>query len=104
MKSNLVEKLLLDIRCVRLPTPILEHRFHPKRRWRFDLAWIDKKLAVEVDGGTWTNGRHVRGKGYQNDCIKYGAAMELGWNIYRCTGDMVKKGIAINTIEVLYGL
>ena len=31
--------------------PVYEYKFHPTRRWRFDLAWPDKKVAVEVQGG-----------------------------------------------------
>src|SRR5687768_16750315 len=31
----------------------------PARRWRFDFAWPELKVAVECDGGTFTGGRHV---------------------------------------------
>jgi hypothetical protein len=58
-------------------------------------------LAVEVEGGTWAKGRHTRGKGFELDCEKYGEAMVLGWNVYRCTGTMIKNGAAIKTIEKL---
>ncbi|HEY7313861.1 MAG TPA: hypothetical protein VH643_31215 [Gemmataceae bacterium] len=54
-----------------LPPPNREHRFAPPRRWRFDLAWPSLRLALEIEGGTWTGGRHVRGKGYENDREKY---------------------------------
>ena len=27
-----------------------EHKFHPKRRWRLDLANVVKRIAVEVEG------------------------------------------------------
>ena len=32
----------------------------PERRWRSDLAWPDVRVALEIDGGTWVNGRHNR--------------------------------------------
>ena len=51
--------------AVGLAAPIREHRFAPPRRWRFDYAWPDRRLALEVEGGTWTGGRHVRGRGYE---------------------------------------
>ena len=43
-----------------IPVPIFEHKFHDTRRWRFDLAFMDAKLAVEVEGGIWNYGRHNR--------------------------------------------
>ena len=69
-----------------------EYRFHPTRRWRFDFAWPDLKLAAEVEGGTWSGGRHTTGKGFEQDCQKYNAACELGWTVLRGTTTMVKSG------------
>ena len=40
--------LLVEILKSGIPIPIKEYRFHPVRRWRFDLAWKVEKLAVEV--------------------------------------------------------
>jgi hypothetical protein len=42
------------LRAVGLPVPIREHRFAPPRRWRFDYAWPAHRLALEIEGGTWT--------------------------------------------------
>lgn len=39
----------------------LEHRFHPVRKWRFDAAFPVRKIAVEIDGGVFVQGRHMRG-------------------------------------------
>lgn len=90
--------LLLQIRAAGLLMPIEEHRFC-KRRWRFDLAWVDRKLAVEIEGGTWSHGRHVRGKGFQLDCIKYAEALCLGWRVLRVTTAMVNDGTALAYVE-----
>lgn len=91
--------LPLQIRGVGLPRPVEEFRFHAKRRWRFDLAWPDRKLAVEIEGGTWSHGRHTRGKGFRLDCIKYNEALCLGWRVLRVTTGMVNDGTALAYVE-----
>ena len=97
--SELERLLYAQIEQVRIPLPTLEHRFHSVRRWRFDFAWIDHKLAVEVEGATWARGRHTRGGGFEADCEKYNAAVLLGWRVLRFTGGMVEDGRAIKTIK-----
>ena len=91
--------LLLQIRGLGLSKPIEEFRFHPKRRWRFDLAWPDRKLAVEIEGGVYSHGRHTRGKGFTRDCAKYNEAVILGWRVLRVTTGMVNDGTALTFIE-----
>lgn len=70
-----------------IPPHPKEYRFHPTRRWRFDVAWPEHKVAVELEGGVWTRGRHTRGKGYCRDMEKYNAATELGWRLLRFTAN-----------------
>jgi hypothetical protein len=82
-----------------LPAPIREHRFAPPRRWRFDLAWPSLRLALEIEGGTWTGGRHVRGKGYEDDCEKYNAAALAGWIVLRVTTAMLCDGRVLALLE-----
>lgn len=67
----------LDTECV------AEYRFAPPRRWRFDYALPSYKIALEVEGGVWTRGRHVRPKGFINDMEKYNAATVIGWRVLR---------------------
>jgi hypothetical protein len=82
-----------------LPAPCREYRFAPPRRWRFDYAWPDYRLALEVEGGTWSGGRHVRGAGYEKDCDKYNTAALLGWTVLRVTSGMVRDGRALALVE-----
>lgn len=67
-----------------------EYRFNSARRFRFDFAIVDHKIAVEIEGGTWGAGRHVRGAGYRRDCEKYNSAACLGWTVLRYTSDMLR--------------
>lgn len=97
--SALVTALLWQIKAAKLPAPVQEHRFAPPRRWRFDLCWPKKMLAVEVEGGVWTRGRHSRGKGMVADMEKYAEAAIRGWMLIRVSGDMIKSGKALSLIE-----
>lgn len=60
-----------------------EYRFHPVRRWRFDFAIPEEKIAIEIEGGVWTRGRHTRGAGYTADLEKYNTATVMGWRVLR---------------------
>jgi hypothetical protein len=71
-------------RC-HLPSPVIEYRFDPDRRWRFDYAWLAEMVALEVEGGIWTGGRHTRGAGFLRDMEKYNRAVCLGWRVLRTT-------------------
>ena len=91
--------MLFAICAVGLPEPEHEHRFSPPRRWRFDFAWSDRLLAVECEGGTWSEGRHVRGAGFEADCEKYADAALDGWLVLRVTTAMIEDGRALELIE-----
>ena len=82
--------------CLRDFVP--EYRFDLTRRWRFDFADVRRKIAVEIEGGIWVRGKHVRGKGYENDCRKYNAAALQGWTVLRFTPGMVTDGTLERTI------
>ena len=66
---------------------VKEHQFHPVRKWRFDYAIIDLKIAVEVDGAVWVGGRHNRAAGYIADMEKLNTAVSMGWLVLRITTD-----------------
>jgi very-short-patch-repair endonuclease len=75
-----------------------ECSFCPGRRWRFDFAHQASKVAIEIEGGTWSGGRHTRGAGFESDCDKYNVAALLGWTVFRLTPGMINikrlEGIA----------
>jgi len=99
-KSELEQAFLFYVDAINLPEPVREWRFHPVRRWRFDFAWPDRMTAVEVEGGTWSRGRHVRGRGFEADCQKYNAAAVMGWKVLRVTGGMLDRD-ALGFLELL---
>jgi very-short-patch-repair endonuclease len=66
-----------------------EYRFSPDRRWRFDFAHPATRIAIELDGGTWSGGRHVQGAGFAADAEKHNAAMGAGWRVWHLTGEMI---------------
>ena len=110
-------QVLIDqLAAAALPLPVREHRFHPTRKWRLDLAWLDLKLAVEIDGGLYARpvvcpnchqtvrrlvgtrwvvvregGRHTTGRGRENDIEKENEAQLLGWRVLHVTPEQVQK-------------
>lgn len=75
----------------------------PGRRFRFDFVIIGSDLVIEVEGGTWSGGRHTSGVGFRSDCFKYNKALELGYRVLRYTTDMVTKGDAIAQVMEILG-
>lgn len=89
----------VQVRALRLPPPQRGYMFHPKRKWKFDFAWPHAKIAVEIEGGTYLAGRHVRPAGFREDCKKYNAAALLGWTVLRGDTVMVKTAVLLDTVR-----
>jgi len=83
---------LVEGYLTKLPKYEKEIMFHPVRKWRFDYAWTDIKIALEIHGGVFTNGRHTRGKGFTEDKVKMNTAQLLGWIVIEATTAHVKNG------------
>ncbi len=98
-KSMGEEAFALHLKIDRIPKPEREYRFHQTRAFRFDFAWPKVKLAVEIDGGVHNGGRHVRGKGFEQDLIKMNEAILEGWTVLRFSTGQVKQGLAIETLK-----
>lgn len=84
------------------PSWVAEYRFHATRRWRFDFARPDIKLAIEIDGGVWTGGRHSRGAGQVKDMEKGNAAIMEGWQVLHFTPQQVCNGEAYRFCHYLH--
>lgn len=83
----------LKVECVK------EHKFHPVRKWRFDYAIPAHKIAIEVEGGVWTGGRHTSPKGFLNDMEKYNTATIMGWKVLRTIPDKLCTNATLGMIR-----
>jgi len=90
---------LKTLTALKIETPLTEYRFHPTRRWRFDFFFPEAKLALEIEGGIWVNGRHNRASGFLKDAEKYNEAAIMGYSLLRVTWEQVASGDAILLIE-----
>ena len=98
--KSLLERAFLTLcKMEGLPEPESEVRFAPPRRWRFDFAWPEQKVAVECEGGTWIGGRHQTGTGFAKDAEKYNEAALLGWIVLRFTSDQIENGAAMDAVR-----
>jgi very-short-patch-repair endonuclease len=94
---------LLQIHLGEIPnttwTP--EYQFHSDRKWRFDFAELDLRIAIEVEGGIYSGGRHVKGKGFQADMDKLNEATRLGWRVLRFSTEDVMSGKAKDMVRAV---
>ena len=85
-----------------IPLPEREFQFAKPRRWRFDFAWPKYMLAVEIEGGVWSQGRHTRGVGFVADCEKYNTATLMGWRVLRFPTQHATNGYASSVIAEVF--
>jgi len=84
-----------------LPAPVPEYRFHPARKWRIDYYFEanGRRVALEVEGGVWSNGRHTRGSGFLRDMEKYNAISAAGIILLRTTPKELMTNQTIELVE-----
>jgi hypothetical protein len=86
-------KAALHVECVK------EFRFHETRKWRFDYAIPEYRVALEVEGGVWTEGRHTRPRGFLGDMEKYNSAEVMGWMVLRTTPSKLMTSDTIRMLQ-----
>ncbi len=93
--------LVFQLKALKLPPPETQWQFAKPRRWTFDLAWPDRMLACEVEGGIWIRGggRHNRASSFEKDAEKYNEAALKGWAVLRVTTQQVTSGYAVQLLE-----
>lgn len=90
--------LPLKIVAVTIPAPVREHRFDRVRKWRFDFAYPAMRLAIEVQGGIFSRGRHTRGAALLKEYEKLNEAALAGWRVLFVTPQQVQNGEATKLI------
>jgi very-short-patch-repair endonuclease len=66
---------------------------------RFDFALPALKLAIEVQGGIFSRGRHVRPQGYHDDRAKMRKAQAQGWVVFEFTTLDIKDNNLHNVVH-----
>jgi len=56
-------------------------------------------VALEVEGGVWTGGRHTRGAGFIEDMEKYNAAACMGWFVLRIMPKDLYRTATLNMLR-----
>lgn len=73
---------------------IRECQFYTVRKWRSDFYILAHRVLIEIEGGVWVNGRHIRGTGYLADLEKYNTASMMGYRLLRFSIQQVLNGEA----------
>jgi very-short-patch-repair endonuclease len=90
---------VIFLQCLRqagLPEPVRQYRIGPTR---FDLAWPDRRLLVELDGSV-----HRTPEQQRRDARKQNAAVLDGWTVLRFTWDRVQHDTAAVVREITLAL
>ena len=82
---------------------LAEYQFAKPRRWRFDYALVKPQIAIEIEGGAYSGGRHTRGSGFVGDMEKYNRAVVLGWRVLRYTPQQFDAGAWVNDLQFMKG-
>jgi hypothetical protein len=91
--------LLTQLKLAGLPAPEAERPVVDGRRYRWDYCWPVARLAVDVQGGVWTRGHHLRGRGYVSDCEKLALGVLCGWRVLWVPTDWIRNGKALQVIR-----
>ena len=86
------ERLLYEILNESYPNEwVSEFKGISGRKFRFDAANPEKKIAIEIEGGLWMYGRHNRPLGMIQDLEKYNLAVVEGWKVLRYAPETLRK-------------
>ena len=93
--SHLEDEYLFQIRAAGIPLPRLQYQLVKDRKYRWDFAWPEMLLCVEINGGTWVKSGHTTGKGLDRDAEKLNLAVLRGYHQFVFTKEMIRDGRAL---------
>ena len=64
----------------------------PERKWRSDIAFPSVRVAIEIDGGTWSYGRHNRASSVLSDMEKGNGYAQRGWLVWHLPWEWIEGG------------
>lgn len=82
-------------------TCLKEFKFHHDRKWRLDYFIPEYKIAIEVEGGAFSQGRHTRGVGFINDMEKYNEVTKMGYRLLRYTPQQLLTAQPLKDIKAI---
>ena len=68
---------------------VAEAKIIPGRRYRFDYAHLQSRIAIELNGQIWKKGGHNSGAGLLRDYEKINLAAANGWRVFQLAPEMV---------------
>ena len=91
LKTSSLEQTFLNLWKIcaditgKLPEPVREFLFNPERKWRYDFAFENEKLCIDLEGGMFLKGRtgHSSSTGINRDILKGNSAVLLGYRVLR---------------------
>jgi len=102
--NALEEMFALQCEQAGFPAPLREYAAVPGRRFRWDFAWTDARVLVEINGGTYAHMGHSTGSGIARDYEKSNLAMLAGWRTFVFDRRMVEAGTALDVTAKALGI
>jgi len=93
--SALEDTFAFQLAAAGLTGYVREYAAIPGRKIRFDFAFVEARLLVEINGGTFNGGAHGRGVGINRDYEKANLAVKNGWKVLSFDTKQVKSGDAV---------
>ena len=102
--NALEEMFALQCEQAGFPAPLREYAAVPGRRFRWDFAWPEQRVLVEINGGTYAHMGHSTGPGIARDYEKSNLAMLAGWRMFVFDRRMVEAGAALDITAKALGI